>query len=401
MSEIKHYGTPRHSGRYPWGSGENPYQSSGYFLSYIDELRKKGLTESEIAKGLDITTTKLRAQRSIARAEQRRDQVAEVTKLKDKGYSNVAIGKKMGINESSVRSLLDPVIQARADGTSITADMLKERVDKVKYLDVGAGVENRLGITKTRLNTAIAMLEEQGYKVQYTEVEQLGVPGNFTSLKVLTPPDVDGKELWANRGDIATVANYSEDGGRSYLGLEPVKSVDSKRVQIVYAEEGGKDKDGVLEIRPGVEDLSLGNSRYAQVRVGVDDTHYMKGMAIYSDKLPDGIDILYNTNKPKGTDPSKVFKTQEPDMNSLAVKKIRESIMNKGVSDKELNAEVLKKAKEGVKQGIVPPDPDNPFGSIIRQKHYIDKDGNKQLSALNIMGSNEGAGEEGAWDEGS
>lgn len=24
--ELEHYGTPRHSGRYPWGSGENPYQ---------------------------------------------------------------------------------------------------------------------------------------------------------------------------------------------------------------------------------------------------------------------------------------------------------------------------------------------------------------------------------------
>ena len=23
--ELMHYGTPRHSGRYPWGSGENPY----------------------------------------------------------------------------------------------------------------------------------------------------------------------------------------------------------------------------------------------------------------------------------------------------------------------------------------------------------------------------------------
>ena len=24
--ELEHYGTPRHSGRYPWGSGDNPYQ---------------------------------------------------------------------------------------------------------------------------------------------------------------------------------------------------------------------------------------------------------------------------------------------------------------------------------------------------------------------------------------
>lgn len=27
MKYLCHYGTPRHSGRYPWGSGKNPYQS--------------------------------------------------------------------------------------------------------------------------------------------------------------------------------------------------------------------------------------------------------------------------------------------------------------------------------------------------------------------------------------
>ena len=35
MSELKHYGIPRRSGRYPWGSGENPYQSLSGFLSSV------------------------------------------------------------------------------------------------------------------------------------------------------------------------------------------------------------------------------------------------------------------------------------------------------------------------------------------------------------------------------
>ena len=30
---LIHYGMPRRSGRYPWGSGDNPYQHSGDFLS--------------------------------------------------------------------------------------------------------------------------------------------------------------------------------------------------------------------------------------------------------------------------------------------------------------------------------------------------------------------------------
>lgn len=357
MSSLKHYGTPRKSGRYPWGSGDNPYQNNVNFLGMVADLRKEGMTDAMIAKSLGMkSSTQLRAKRSIAINEKRAADVATALKLKDKGYSNVAIGKKMSINESSVRSLLDPAIQARSDITQTTANMLKDRVNDVKYLDIGVGTERHIGISKTRLNTAVAMLREEGYKIHYTDVEQLGAPGNYTSLKVLTPPDVDGKELWANRGDIRSVVDHSYDGGRSYLGLEPVKSVDSSRVKIIYSEEGGSDKDGVLEIRPGVEDLNLGNSRYSQVRVGVDDKYYMKGMAVYSDDLPDGIDILYNSTKTVGTPPEKVFKTMETD-------------------------------------------PDNPFGSTVRQSHYNDINGKQQVSALNIMGEKEGSGQEGAWDE--
>lgn len=356
MSELKHYGILRRSGRYPWGSGENPYQSLSGFLSSVHELRKKGLTEAEIAKSMGITTTQLRARISMARSEKRAADVAMALRLKDKGYSNVAIGKRMGINESSVRSLLNPILQERAEITATVAKMLKENADSKRYIDIGAGTENHLGISKTKLNTAIAMLQEQGYKVQYVKVPQVGVPGNFTSVKVLTPPDVTYSELYKNQHKIKTIANYSEDGGRSFLGLEPIRSIDSKRIKIIYNEDGGADKDGIIELRRGVEELSLGNKRYAQVRIGVDGTHYLKGMAIYGDNMPDGIDILYYTSKKRGTPPEKVFKKMEDD-------------------------------------------PDNPFGSIVRQKHYIDSEGNRQLSALNIVGSKEGAGEEGAWNE--
>ena len=69
-----------------------------------------------------------------------------------------------------------------------------------------------------------------------------------------------------------------------------IKSVDSKRVKIIYAEDGGTDKDGVMELRRGVEDLDLGGSQYAQVRIGVDGTHFIKGMAIYRDDMPDGVE---------------------------------------------------------------------------------------------------------------
>ncbi len=38
---------------------------------------------------------------------------------------------------------------------------------------------------------------------------------------------------------------------------------------------------------------------YAQVRILVDNKKYIKGMAVYSDDLPDGIDVRFNTNKSK------------------------------------------------------------------------------------------------------
>lgn len=43
MNDILiHYGMPRRSGRYPWGSGENPYQHSIDFLGRIETLKKVG-----------------------------------------------------------------------------------------------------------------------------------------------------------------------------------------------------------------------------------------------------------------------------------------------------------------------------------------------------------------------
>lgn len=345
--ELYHYGTPRHSGRYPWGSGENPYQSLNTFTGRVWNLRKQGLTESQIAKGWGMTTTQLRARNSIDKAAIRQAQASEALRLRDAGHSNVEIGRRMGINESSVRALLNPALTQRAEITATTANMLKESVAKNGYVDVGSGTETHIGISRTKLKTSIEMLKEEGYTVHYIKVPQLGT-NHETTVMVLAAPGTTYKEVYQNRGNIKLVTDYTENGGRSYLGLEPINNVSSKRIQIRYREEGGSDKDGVIELRRGVDDISLGNSKYAQVRIGVDGTGYMKGMAMYSDKMPPGVDMIYNTNKPKGTPPSEVFKPQKADQ-------------------------------------------DNPFGATVRQQHYTDSAGNKKLSALNIIR------EEGEW----
>ena len=43
---LEHYGMPRRSGRYPWGSGDDPYQRSRDFLGRVEELKKTGWKET-------------------------------------------------------------------------------------------------------------------------------------------------------------------------------------------------------------------------------------------------------------------------------------------------------------------------------------------------------------------
>ena len=349
MADLAHYGVKRKSGRYPWGSGKDPHQHSGDFLSTVKDLKAKGLTETEIAKGFGMTTTQLRAQKSIAKNEKRKADAAMVARLKDKGMSNTAIGRRMGINESSVRALLDPTLKERAGSTEALAKELKKSVGKDGLLDVGLGVGTTLGVSDTKLKTATAMLEAEGYHVHKVKVQQQ-TTGKFTEMKVLVPPGMDYKTVLAKRGEIKAPGVNIEERGHTVYGIEKPKAVSSKRLKVRYGDEGGTDMDGVIEVRRGVKDLSLGSSNYAQVRISVDGTHYLKGMAMYSDDIPKGYDIRFNTNK-------------------------------KNTGNK---LDALKKQTG---------DPDNPFGSVIRKQLHYTEGGKKKLSAMNIVN------DEGTWGD--
>lgn len=356
---LAHYGILRRSGRYPWGSGGTQNARNRSFLDIMEQHKKDGMSEAEIARGYNITTTQLRAARSIALAQQKQDKILTAQRYKDRGWSNVEIGKRMNLNESSVRALLAPGEKDKADALQTTANMLKNQVAEKKYIDIGGGVESQLGVTQTRLSTAVAVLREEGYEVHTIKVQQVGT-GKYTNLKVLAPPGTSLSEVQRNRGDIKSITEYSTDHGRSFLGIQPPISVSSRRIAVNYAPDGTK-ADGVIYVRPGVKDLSLGSNRYGQVRIAIDKTHYMKGMAVYKDDLPEGVDLLYNTNKGSHVP----LKSKDPKAD-----------------------QVLKPMSE---------DPDNPFGAIVRQVH--DEKGNV-ISAMNIVGSptKEGSGVEGSWD---
>lgn len=295
---LAHYGILRRSGRYPWGSG-GPEANTGphSFLGYVADLKRQGMSEAEIAKAIGATTTELRAAKSIANNQKKQADIAMASRLKfDKGYSNVAIAERMGIPESSVRALLAPGVKDKAEILDATTSMLKQQVADKKYIDIGAGTEHQLAISATKMKTAVAKLEEEGYRKYYVKVPQLGT-GKMTSVKVLVAPGTSYNELFNNRDKISQITNFSEDGGRSYQEIHPPKSISSKRVAVRYGDEGGREADGVIYVRPGVPDISLGGAQYAQVRIAVDGTHYLKGMAVYKDDLPAGVDLMFNTNK--------------------------------------------------------------------------------------------------------
>lgn len=369
---LQHYGTLHKSGRYPWGSGDDPSQRNRMFVDHVNKLRKDGLTDPQIAEGMGLKTTQFRAKMSIAGDSVRRDDAATAQKLKDKNMSNVAIGAAMGKNESTIRALLAPANQEKEDILLTTSNVLRAEVAEKKHLDIGVGTENYLGVSQTRLNTAVEIMKEEGYRVDSIKTQQLGT-GKFTKIKVLSLPGTEYKDVIAaqNEGKIGTIAHYSEDNGRSFSSIKPPVSVKASRLAVVYKEQGGDTKDGVIELRRGVPDISLGDSRYAQVRIQINGTHYLKGMAMYADDLPDGVDMRFNTNKSDTGD-------------KLAALKPLKRVKANGKETDEV-------------------DPDLPFGSIVRQKHYIDPtSGKKKLSPLNIVGTtdpdgNKTPGEEGAW----
>ena len=82
---LMHYGVKRRSGRYPWGSGDSPYQHSGDFLSRVEELKKDGKTDKEIADEFNLSSTEYRISKRVAKNERRRLDVDHAKSLKKDG----------------------------------------------------------------------------------------------------------------------------------------------------------------------------------------------------------------------------------------------------------------------------------------------------------------------------
>ena len=372
---LRHYGILRKSGRYPWGSGGNAEQRSRSFLTMIEELKAKGLSQAEIAAGFStpdepFNTTNLRDTVTIARNEKKAADVARAEMYKSKGYSNVKIGEKMDINESVVRSLLAPGALDRRNRLNNTAEMLRKEIEEKGTIDISKGVALQLDLTENNFATAVAVLRSEGYEYIQVQTPQVGRgPMHKTITRTLSPPGTTYKDIVSTPGSVKSIASYSDDDGYSFSKIQPPLSIKSKRLAIAYDEDGGSKADGVIYVRPGVKDLDMGASNYAQVRIMVDGTHYIKGMAMHKDDLPDGVDLMFNTNK--------------------------KSTGNKLDALKKLNRLKAEGDPDDPSKYTGEVDQTNPFGSIVRQLGDRDDSGRvvKVTSAMNLVN------EEGDWDK--
>lgn len=372
MSDLMHYGTPRHSGRYPWGSGKNPQRNKNILTRY-NELKAQGFSDADIAKGFGMkSASELKARVYNAKNEIKKEKMESAFNMIDDGKNNSEIAERLGVTEGAVRAwkkMGREEALGRRDENRRIADILKNAVDEKGFIDVGSGTEIDLGVNENRKKMAIDILKDEGYTVHNVQVDQQGTKnGQKTTIQVLAPPGTEWKEaaIAANDNRIRTVVDHAQDPSEFLIKktLPPVESISSSRIQIRYGEEGGLGKDGVIELRRGLEDLNLGSAKYAQVRIGVDDKLYLKGMAMYSDNLPPGIDVIFNTNKSKDTPFEKVLKP-------------------------------MKKNEAGEI------DKDNPFGASIKPQDdlrrvprtYIGSDGKEHVSPINVVN------EEGDWGE--
>lgn len=300
-NSLSHYGTLTYSGRYRWGSGEDPYQRLNKFLNGVQAMRNEGYKEKDIAKAFGLSSsTDLRSMITVSKYDKAYHDHVRVVSLREQGYGYTEIAKRMGwpaSKESQVRKILAPNYLARQQKFEGAMESMRAQINAKGIVDVGKGVQEALRLKETEKNTLVRALELEGYN-KYTLRERSST-GQAPTTMVLTKPDITRTDVFKNKHQIQVFSGDADTikRGKNPTGtLKPI-SVNKDRVMVRYGGEGGEGEDGLIYIRPGVKDLNLGGKHYAQVRILVNDTHYAKGVAVYKTGLPKGVDMVVNTPK--------------------------------------------------------------------------------------------------------
>ena len=204
---LMHYGMKYRSGRYPYGSGEDPYQHGKDFLGRIDELKKSGFTyvdenekvwtgDNAIAKSLGLSTTEYRRQVSWANHEEKLRNIETAKRLRDKeGMGATEIGRQMGVSESTVRGWLKDQSEDRMQQTVELVNFLGKQLEEKKMIDVGVGAELDLNVSRTKFDTALDYLvKAEGCNVYAGGIPQL-TSKQQTNQLVLCAPGIPPQRL--------------------------------------------------------------------------------------------------------------------------------------------------------------------------------------------------------------
>jgi DNA-binding CsgD family transcriptional regulator len=308
-----------------------------------------------------------RALTSLAKEQKSYGDGVQVRRFKEKGMSVKAIAERLHLTEGVVRKHLEPVDKAKALQIQHLAEGFKRQLEtEGGYVEVGLGTEHFVGqgVSREKMRAALAQLEIEGYEVFNYQVPNSIGGSTKTTRMVLSPPGTTYKDVVTNSDLVKLPSFVTQDDKGLDLPVIPIRppvSMDRSRIMVVYedtpgpfGEKSGSDRDGFMLCRPGVEDLDLGASTYAQVRIKVGDNLYAKGVVARGPEegFPDGIDLIVYSNKSSAT-PDKAFKP-------------------------------------------LGQDPTNPFGAtILKQNYYgdpIDDTTPGKQGLLNIVN------EEGAWD---
>lgn len=376
----------RGSGRYAFGSGKDVYQHNPFMREYT-QYQRKGMSEREIASAMGFRTmSEFKGRISYEKGEDRKAKISAACALVAEKGNQSEVARMFGVNESTLRGWMEQNKRGLSQTkTDTVIKVLKDQVDKkakedkehggpgLGLIDVSPYTELQpsLDCTQSRLNTALSAMKDQGYKVSTLRVPRANDPKNKLIVSVLSKADVPYQTIKENMNRVRTIDDeWIDTDTLTARMLKPPVSMSSKNVMIRYKDmddgngHKGIERDGCIEIRPGADYLSLGKNKFAQVRIAVDDTHYLKGMAVYGDpkEFPKGVDVIFNTNKSEGTPMC------GPKNNS-----------------------VLKPLKKDPVTGEV--DKDNPFGATIKiggQRWYTDKKtGKEKQSPINIVNDDE------------
>lgn len=102
----------------------------------------------------------------------------------------------------------DKKTEDRAAKIHEIVEVLRNAVAEKKFVDIGRGAGDRLGISMDKLRVAVAILKDEGYEVHMVLANQKNVsPEHLTAIKVLSAPGTSYKDVNDQKHLISPVTN--------------------------------------------------------------------------------------------------------------------------------------------------------------------------------------------------